>query len=331
MEFKDYYKVMGVERSATPDEIKKAHRKLARKYHPDVSKEKNAEARFKEIAEAYEVLRDPEKRAAYDQLGANYQAGQDFRPPPGWNPGQASGGGAGGGAHFGGQGFDHSDFFDAIFRGMGGGPQGRGGFEDPRGGRGFDMPGQDQHAKIQIDITDSYSGATRKLQLRMPVESEAGLAMQDRTIEFVIPKGIRAGQHIRLAGQGAPGMGQGGAGDLYLDVEFLPHALYRAEGHDVYMTLPVAPWEAALGAEVEAPTPTGEVELKIPPGSASGRKLRLKGRGLPGKTPGDFYFVLQVVLPAAATEAAKKAYEDMATAFKAFRPRATLQTSGGQA
>ena len=330
MEFKDYYKVMGVERSATPDEIKKAHRKLARKYHPDVSKEKNAEARFKEIAEAYEVLRDPEKRAAYDQLGANYQAGQDFRPPPGWSPGQASGGGAGG-THFGGQGFDHSDFFDAIFRGMGGGPQGRGGFDDMRGGRSFDMHGQDQHAKIQIDITDSYSGATRKLQLRMPVESEAGLAMQDRTIEFVIPKGIRAGQHIRLAGQGAPGMGQGGAGDLYLDVEFLPHALYRAEGHDVYMTLPVAPWEAALGAEVEAPTPTGEVELKIPPGSASGRKLRLKGRGLPGKTPGDFYFVLQVVLPAADTEAAKKAYEDMATAFKAFRPRATLQTSGGQA
>jgi curved DNA-binding protein len=331
MEFKDYYKLMGVERSATPDEIKKAHRKLARKYHPDVSKEKNAEARFKEIAEAYEVLRDPEKRAAYDQLGANYQAGQDFRPPPGWNPGQASGG-ATGGAHFGGaEGFDHSDFFDAIFRGMGGGPQGRGGFDDVRGSRGFDMHGQDQHAKIQIDIGDSYSGATRKLQLRMPVENEAGVTMQDRTIEFVIPKGIRAGQHIRLAGQGSPGMGQGSAGDLYLDVEFLPHALYRAEGHDVYMTLPVAPWEAALGAEVEAPTPTGEVELKIPPGSASGRKLRLKGRGLPGKTPGDFYFVLQLVLPAADTDAAKKAYEDMAAAFKDFRPRAVLQTSGGKA
>ena len=329
MEFKDYYKVMGVERSATPDEIKKAHRKLARKYHPDVSKEKNAEARFKEIAEAYEVLRDPEKRAAYDQLGANYQAGQDFRPPPGWDPGQAAGGG---GAHFGGgQGFDHSDFFDAIFRGMGGGPQGRGGFGDMPGGRGFDMHGQDQHAKIQIDIGDSYSGATRKLQLRMPVEREAGVTMEDRTIEFAIPKGIRAGQHIRLAGQGAPGMGQGSAGDLYLDVEFLPHALYRAEGSDVYITLPVAPWEAALGAEVEAPTPTGEVELTIPPGSASGRKLRLKGRGLPGKTPGDFYFVLQVVLPAADTEAAKKAYEDMAAAFKAFKPRATLQTSGGKA
>ncbi|MEO8390910.1 MAG: DnaJ C-terminal domain-containing protein [Polaromonas sp.] len=329
MEFKDYYKVMDVERSATPEDIKKAHRKLARKYHPDVSKEKNAEARFKEIAEAYEVLRDPEKRAAYDQLGANYQAGQDFRPPPGWNPGQASGGG---GAHFGGaQGFDHSDFFDAIFRGMNDGPQGRGGFDDVRASRNFDMHGQDQHAKIQIDITDSYSGATRRLQLRMPVESEAGVAMQDRSIEFVIPKGIRAGQHIRLAGQGTPGMGQGSPGDLYLDVEFLPHALYRAEGHDVYMTLPVAPWEAALGAEVEAPTPTGEVELKIPPGSAGGRKLRLKGRGLPGKTPGDFYFVLQVVLPAADTDGTKKAYEDMASAFKDFRPRASLQNPGGKA
>jgi curved DNA-binding protein len=331
MEYKDYYKIMGVERSATPDDIKKAHRKLARKYHPDVSKEKNAEARFKEVAEAYEVLRDPEKRAAYDQLGANYQAGQDFRPPPDWNPGRSAAGAAGD-PHFGkAEGFDHSDFFDAIFRGMGSGQQGRGGFDNARSSRSFDMHGQDQHAKIQIDISDSYSGATRKLQLRMPVDSEAGVTLQDRTIEFVIPKGIRAGQHIRLAGQGSPGMGQGSPGDLYLDVEFLPHALYRAEGHDVYMTLPVAPWEAALGAEVEAPTPTGEVELKIPPGSASGRKLRLKGRGLPGKTPGDFYFVLQVVLPAADTDAAKKAYEDMASAFQAFRPRASLQTSGGKA
>ncbi|WP_431095893.1 DnaJ C-terminal domain-containing protein [Polaromonas aquatica] len=338
MEYKDYYKIMGVERSATTDEIKKAHRRLARKYHPDVSKEKNAEARFKEIAEAYEVLRDPEKRAAYDQLGASYQAGQDFRPPPGWNPGRAPGGRAGGTRTRGAGDFDHSDFFDAIFRGMGGaGPEGWGGFDDfadirgSRGGRGFDMHGQDQHAKIQIDIGDSYSGATRKLQLRMPVEDETGVTMQDRTIEFVIPRGIRAGQHIRLAGQGSPGVGQGSPGDLYLDVEFLPHALYRAEGHDVYMNLPVTPWEAALGAEVEAPTPAGVVALKIPPGSASGRKLRLKGRGLPGKTPGDFYFVLQVVLPDADTAASKKAYEDMAAAFKTFKPRASLRNSGGKA
>ncbi len=327
MEYKDYYKIMGVERNATPDDIKKAHRRLARKYHPDVSKEKNAEARFKEIAEAWEVLRDPEKRAAYDQLGAGYQAGQDFRPPPGWNQQRASGSRTGARRGRSAEAFDHSDFFDAIFRGMGGGHEGFGGFDfDDLRGRGsgggsFDMPGQDQHATIQIDIGDSYSGATRKLQLRTPAENGAGVSTQERTIEFTIPKGIRAGQHIRLAGQGAPGMGRGSAGDLYLDVEFLPHPLYRAEGRDVYMDLPIAPWEAALGAEIEAPTPTGDVELKIPPGSASGRKLRLKGRGLPGKTPGDFYFVLQVVLPPADTPAAKKAYAGMAAAFKSFRPR----------
>jgi curved DNA-binding protein len=323
MEYKDYYKIMGVERNATADDIKKAHRRLARKYHPDVSKEKNAEARFKEIAEAWEVLRDPEKRAAYDRLGAGYQAGQEFRPPPGWNQQRASGSHTSGKRGRGAAGFDHSDFFDAIFRGMGGGPGGFGGFDfdDLRAG-GFDMPGEDQHAKIKIDIGDSYTGATRKLQLHTPAESDGGLAAHDRTIEFVIPKGIRAGQHIRLAGQGIPGTGRGGAGDLYLDVEFLPHALYRAEGRDVYMTLPVAPWEAALGAEIEAPTPIGEVALKIPPGSTSGRKLRLKGRGLPGKTPGDFYFVLQVALPPADTPASKKAYASMAAAFKAFKPRA---------
>ena len=313
MEFKDYYKVMGVERSATPDEIKKAHRKLARKYHPDVSKEKNAEARFKELAEAYEVLRDPEKRAAYDRLGANWQAGQEFRPPPGWQAGEQ----AAGHAFFDdAEGFGHSDFFDAIFRSMGaemGGGRGR-----ARGG--FDMGGEDQHAKIQINIEDSYQGATRTLQLSVP-----GQRGQARSIEFTIPKGIRAGQHIRLAGQGAPGAGKGGAGDLYLDVEFLPHKLYRADGRDVYMNLPVAPWEAALGAQVEAPTPTGRVELTIPAGSAQGNKLRLKGRGLPGKPAGDFYFVLQLALPPAGSKAAKKAYEDMAEAFKSFDPRASLQ------
>ncbi len=325
MEYRDYYKVMGVERSATPEEIKKAHRRLARKYHPDVSKEKDAEARFKEIAEAYEVLKDPEKRAAYDRLGANWQAGQDFQPPPGWDPRQ---GGQGGGG-FPGQGFedipgfDQSEFFESLFRGRG--PQAG---QRTRGS--FDMHGQDQHARIQISIDDSYNGASRTLQLRIPQETPDGhVQMQKRTIEFAIPKGIRAGQHIRLAGQGGPGMGQGSAGDLYLDVEFLPHARYRAEGFDVYMDLPVSPWEAALGAEVEAPTPTGDVEIKIPAGSASGRKLRLKGRGLPGKTPGDFYFVLKLSLPAADTDTQRQAYEDMAGAFKAFDPRAALK--GGKA
>lgn len=334
MEFKDYYQTMGVEKSATPDEIKKAHRKLARKYHPDVSKEKDAEARFKALAEAYDVLKDPEKRAAYDQLGVNYKAGQDFSPPPGWAGGQPSGR----------QGFergqaqDHSDFFDALFRGMNGEADAvmgsRGGGTRQRTHEAFDMHGQDQHAKIQISLADSYNGATRTLQLRMPADSDYGQAQSrptnDRTIEFVIPKGIRAGQHIRLAAQGSPGIGQGSPGDLYLDVEMLPHPLFRTDGYDVYMDLPVTPWEAALGADVEAPTPTGRVEIKIPAGSAAGRKLRLRGRGLPGTTggriAGDFYFVLQIALPAADTDAAKKAYADWAEAMKAFNPRAQVES-----
>lgn len=330
MEFKDYYQTMGVEKSATPDEIKRAHRKLARKYHPDVSKEKGAEARFKALAEAYDVLKDPEKRAAYDQLAASYTAGQDFAPPPSWAGTQRSGqqGSA--------QGQDHSDFFDALFRGMNGGPDGDVGSRGSPRQRiheAFDMHGQDQHAKIRISLADSYNGATRTLQLHMPADSDYGQAQaqspQVRTIEFVIPKGIRAGQHIRLAGQGSPGTGQGSPGDLYLDVDMLPHTLFRTQGHDVYMDLPVAPWEAALGAEVEVPTPTGRVEIKIPASSAAGRKLRLKGRGLPGTTagraPGDFYFVLQIALPAADTEVAKKAYAEFAEALNAFDPRAQVK------
>ena len=325
MDFKDYYKTMGVTKDATPDDIKRAHRKLARKYHPDVSKEKNAEAQFKDLAEAYEVLRDPDRRLAYDQLGANYKAGQEFRPPPQWAGRQAAGG-----AGFDTEGSaDHSAFFEELLRSMGA----RGAATGEGGGRGgeatFDMHGQDQHARIQINIEDAYSGAARSLQLRIP-DLETG-RLQDRSIEFSIPKGIRAGQHIRLAAQGAPGLGRGSPGDLYLDVEFLPHRLYRIDKLDVYMDLPVAPWEAALGAEVEAPTPTGRVEVKIPPGSASGRKLRLKGRGLPAKVPGDFYFVLQLAVPLASTDADKKAYADMAAAFNTFDPRAHLKELEGQA
>ena len=325
MDFKDYYKTMGVTKDATPDDIKRAHRKLARKYHPDVSKEKNAEAQFKDLAEAYEVLRDPDRRLAYDQLGANHKAGQEFRPPPEWASRQS----AGGAGFDAGDSADHSAFFEELLRSMGA----RGAATGEGGGRGgqatFDMHGQDQHARIQINIEDAYSGAARSLQLRIP-DADTG-RLQDRSIEFSIPKGIRAGQHIRLAAQGAPGMGRGSPGDLYLDVEFLPHRLYRIDKLDVYMDLPVAPWEAALGAEVEAPTPTGRVEVKIPPGSASGRKLRLKGRGLPAKVPGDFYFVLQLALPLASSEADNKAYADMATAFNAFDPRAHMKELEGQA
>ena len=321
MEFKDYYLVMGLDKSATPEDIKRAHRKLARKYHPDVSKEKNAEARFKELAEAYDVLKDPEKRAAYDRLGANYKAGQEFQPPPDWANRQTEAGNYSQSFEDG-QGEDHSAFFDAMFRGMGRGQQGT----QQRSHEAFDMHGQDQHARIQIEIEDSYSGATRTLQLRVQTEGNDGrLNLTDKTIEFVIPKGIRAGQHIRLAAQGGPGRGRGSPGDLYLDVEILPHPLYRTDGSDVSMDLPIAPWEAALGAGVVAPTPTGQVEVKIPPGSVAGHKLRVKGRGLPGKKPGDFYFVLKLSQPNAASDADKKAYADLQTAFRTFNPRAQVE------
>ncbi len=320
MEFRDYYKTMGVTKDAAPEDIKRAHRKLARKYHPDVSKEKNAESKFKELAEAYDVLKDPEKRAAYDRLGANYKAGQDFQPPPDWASQQAERGAYSQGFDTG-DGQDHSAFFDSLFRGMGRG-QGSG----QRNDEAFDMHGQDQHAKIQIEIEDSYQGATRTLQLRVQVEGSDGRPrLSDRTIEFVIPKGIRTGQHIRLAAQGGPGMGKGSPGDLYLDVEMLPHALFRTDGADVLMDLPVAPWEAALGAEVVAPTPTGQVEVKVPAGSVAGRKLRVKGRGLPGKTPGDFYFVLKIMQPVASSDADKKAYADLHAAFTNFNPRTQLE------
>lgn len=319
MEFKDYYKVMGLERGATQDDIKRAYRKLARQYHPDVSKDANAEARFKDLGEANEVLKDPEKRAAYDQLGANWQGGQEFRPPPDWNAGFESTG----------RGFDareaaeHSDFFESLFRrGFGQTRPGR------EGGASFQLAGEDHHAKIQIDLEDAYQGALRRVSLRLPrVDEQGHVVLHEHQIEFAIPKGVRAGQRIRLVGQGGPGMGQGKAGDLYLEVEFRAHARYRVDKHDVYLDLPVAPWEAALGARIEVPTPSGLLELTVPPGSVQGRKLRLKGRGIPSATPGDFYFVLKIALPAADTEAAQAYYRGMASQFKSFNPRANLGAS----
>ncbi|OGA95407.1 MAG: cytochrome C biogenesis protein [Burkholderiales bacterium RIFCSPHIGHO2_12_FULL_61_11] len=322
MEFKDYYKIMGLARDATADDIKRAYRKLSRKFHPDVSKEKNAEVRFKELGEAYEVLKDPEKRAAYDQLGANWKAGQDFRPPPEWNAGAEYPGSRFERGFTSADAGDHSDFFESLFRqGFASAGRSSGGGRRAR----YSARGEDHHAKIQIDLEDSFSGTTRTLSLRVPEMDDQGhVVPREHEISFSIPKGIRAGQHIRLAGQGAPGVGGGGPGDLYLDVEFRPHPLYRVDKHDVYMDLPVAPWEAALGAEVQAPTPTGQVEVKIPAGSPNGRKLRLKGRGLPGTTPGDFYLVLQIVLPNADTPATKAFYEGMAKQFSSFNPRANL-------
>lgn len=312
MEFKDYYHVMGIKRDATQDQIKRAYRLLSRKFHPDVSKEPDAEARFKEMAEAYEVLKDPEKRAAYDQLGANWKAGQEFRPPPDWNAGfEFSGDGSDGGGPAG-----HSDFFESLF--------GRSFRPDAGDRRTFHAQGEDHHAKVLIDLEDAYHGATRSITLRLPVvDSNGRVTTQERMLNVRIPKGIREGQHIRLAGQGGPGFGEGKSGDLYLQIAFRPHPHFRAEGRDLYVELPLAPWEAALGATVRVPTPGGVVELKIPPSSAAGRKLRLTGRGIPGKPPGDFFAVLQVALPPADSEAARAVYRDLAEKL-AFNPRATL-------
>ncbi len=311
MEFKDYYQIMGVKRAATQDEIKRAYRQLARKYHPDVSKEADAEARFKEVGEAYEVLKDPEKRAAYDQLGANWKAGQDFRPPPDWKDGfEFSGGDTTDGDTA-----DYSDFFESLY--------GRGSRPGQGGHGSFHAQGEDRHARVLIELEDAYTGTTRSITLRVPeVDAHGRVSTREHRLNVTIPRGIRAGQHIRLAGQGAPGIGQGKPGDLYLEVEFRPHARYRVEERDVYLDLPVAPWEAALGATVKVPSPNGIVEIKIPADSVAGRKLRLKGRGIPGNTPGDLYVVLQIALPSADTDAATAFYRNMAEQFKSFDPRA---------
>lgn len=311
MEFKDYYAIMGLERGASADEIKRAYRKLARKYHPDVSKEPDAEARFKDLGEAYEVLKDPEKRAAYDQLGQAWRPGQEFRPPPGWDAG----------FEFSGDRFEQggfSDFFEELFGRRRAGPSAR-----PRGGERFRARGQDHHARVLIDLEDAIHGAVRRITLQVPQLTPDGhVSLQERELDLRIPPGVREGQQIRLTGQGAPG--QGGAGDLYLEVVLRPHRLYRVDGRDLYYTLPVAPWEAVLGANVAAPTPAGSVELRVPPGSRGGQKLRLRGRGLPGSPPGDLYAVLELVLPEAATETQREAWRALAASSGGFDPRKGL-------
>ena len=310
MEYKDYYQTLGVSREATQDEIKKAFRKLARKYHPDVSKEKNAEARMKDVNEAYAVLSDPEKRVAYDQLGQGNRAGQEFRPPPDWDTGfEFSGRGP-----FDSRAADFSDFFAELFGRHGGGEGAR-----------FQSRGEDHHAKILLDIEDAYRGATRRITLRVPsVDDEGHVGLGERSLEVRIPKGVHEGQVIRLAGQGNAGFGGGISGDLYLEVHFNAHSRYRVDGRDVYATLRVAPWEAALGASVRAPLPDGAVEVRVPEGSQTGRKLRLKSRGIPaaqsGTPSGDLYLVLEVVLPPAKSPKARELYESMAREL-AFDPR----------
>ena len=311
MEFKDYYQILGVSKDASAEAIKKAFRKLARKYHPDVSKEADAEARMKEVNEAYAVLSDPEKRAAYDQLGQGWRPGEEFRPPPDWDTG----------FEFTGRGFsgaesaEFSDFFSQLFGHMGG-----------HGGRGrrFRARGEDHHARVLIDLAAAYQGGSRTLTLRVPRQDAHGrVVLAEHSLKVRIPKGVHEGQVIRLAGQGAPGVGEAPAGDLYLEVHFAPDPRYRIEGQDVYATLPVTPWEAALGATVKASVPDGAVEVRIPAGSHGGRKLRLRGRGIPGEPPGDLYLVLDIHLPPADSPRARELYETMARelAFDPRRPR----------
>jgi curved DNA-binding protein len=327
MEFRDYYKVLGVERNATAEQIKSAWRRLARKYHPDVSKETDAEARFKEMQEAYEVLKDPEKRTAYDQLGSEWKSGEQFRPPPDWGSGFEFRGAPGGGRRgargqpAGGTadgGFDEggfSDFFSSLFGG--GSPFAA------RGGRG----GRDHHARIDISLEAAFHGTATLLELKRPeLKPDGRLEVRTHTVRVAIPAGITEGQLIRLAGQGEAAPEGGSAGDLYLEAHILPDPLYQLDGRDVTLTLPVAPWEAALGASVTVPTLGGAVDMRISPGAQSGQKLRLRGRGLPGQPPGDQYVQLKVVLPPASTPEARSLYEQMRSALD-FDPRAELKRS----
>lgn len=322
--YKDYYATLGVAKTSSQDEIKSAYRKLARKYHPDVSKEKNkkiAEEKFKDVQEAYEVLKDPQKRAAYDQLGSEWKSGQEFRPPPGW---QTHGGFDGDFAENDLGGF--SDFFNTIF-GQARAKQGanqrfsRNQFSEDFAG-GFQQRGQDEKATVTVSLEEAFKGVTRSLQLSMPeVDSRGQMRPRVRTLKVSIPAGVTQGQQLRLAKQGAPGMGGASPGDLYLEINIDTHPLFSLQGHDVYLTLPITPWEAALGAVLKVPTLGGSVELKLSPGSQSGQKLRLKGRGLPGKpTAGDQYALLQIATPPAITEEQRATYEKMSQVMP-FNPR----------
>lgn len=311
MEFKDYYKIMGVEPDASAEEIKRAYRKLARKYHPDVSDEPDAEDRFKEIGEAYEVLKDPAKREQYDQLRAGgWRGGESFRPPPDWEGGfDFSGfGDRGGFSAEDAAGF--SDFFESLFGG---------------GRRRRPHKGADVRARVEIDLETAYSGGTRRITLARPERAPNGsVNRRERTLDVRIPPGMTEGRQIRLAGKGDPGPGNAPDGDLYLEIHLQPHRLFEVDGRDVHLTLPIAPWEAALGAKIPVPTLAGRVELNVPAGAASGQRLRLKGRGLPGKPDGDQYVLLKVVVPKAVTDEQKKSFERQRELFD-FDPRAGME------
>ncbi|MCG5076547.1 DnaJ C-terminal domain-containing protein [Paraburkholderia tagetis] len=317
MKYKDYYETLGLPRTATQDEIKRTYRKLARKYHPDLSKLGNAEERFKEVGEAYKVLKETEKRAAYDRIGDQWHNGQDFQPPPQWDEGFEFRGAS----HDESEQAQFSEFFESLF-GVDRDARMRQDRGSARGDTHYAISGHDHHAKMVIDLEDAYHGVQRSITLDTPVlDTKGRVTVHSRTLNVSIPKGVREGQHVRLAGQGGAGIGQGRAGDLYLEIGFRDHAHFRVTGRDVSIDVPVAPWEAALGARIMVPTPDGTVEITVPQGSGGGRRLRLKGKGIPGTPPGDLYVQLNIVLPPADSDSARASYESMRQAF-AFDPRA---------
>lgn len=312
MKYQDYYQVMGIERNAAPDDIKKAYRKLARKYHPDVSRESNAEEKFKELGEAYEVLKDPEKRKAYDELG-RHQANQEFRPPPNWE--QQFGQRAASGSNSD-EGVDFSDFFAELFS-----RRARG--QSHTGRESYRMAGQDYEVSVQISLDEAYRGAEVSLQVAMPDYTDEGAVRRTpKTIKTRIPKGVIDGQKLRVPGKGGTGFNGGPNGDLYLTIALKPHPLFRASEHDLYLELPITPWEAALGASIEAPTLDGAVRLKVPKSARAGQKLRLSGKGLPkpGGGQGDFFAVLQIVSPTALSAREEELFEELAR-VSTFNPR----------
>jgi len=313
MEYKDYYTILGVASDATQDQIKQAYRKAARKHHPDVSKDAEAEAKFKDIGEAYEVLKDPEKRAAYDQFGANWREGQPFEPPPNWNAGFEFRGAGAAGTDAGG----FSDFFESLF---GHGQTGR------QQAHAFRMKGEDHHAKIVIPLADAYRGSRQTITLTRPVvDREGRVSANPHSLHVTIPKGIVEGQRIRLEGQGLPGYGDSPPGDLYLEIAFQEDRLFHAEQRDIHLTLPITPWEAALGAAITVPTLDGQVQVRIPEGSQGGKKLRLKGKGLcSAHHQGDQIVTLQIVVPEPTTEEQRQLYRTMREQMP-FDPRAGLE------
>ncbi len=308
--YQDYYATLGVARTATLDEIKKAYRKLARKYHPDLNPgDKEAETKFKEVQEAYDVLSDPEKRKRYDRLGANWKAGAEFRPPPDWEEatgdfgGYQEGFGNGDREHFGG----FSDFFESLFAGRRRGA---------RAGPGFRMRGQDIEAEVPVTLEEAHRGTRKSLTLELEGSGR-------KTLEVTIPPGVRDGTVLRLGDQGEPGAGGGPPGDLHVRVHFLPHPRFTVQGvGDLVTELPVAPWEAVLGARVPVETLEGQVELTIPPGSQNGKPLRLRGQGMRRRdgTRGDLYVRLKVMVPTKPSPEERRLFEQLAT-VSSFRPR----------